>query len=388
MSWQLEMELIGILSLLGLFIAITFALQITSVFLVLLRLRRIDRPNVPLTLPGVSILRPLCGIENNLEETLASTFLLDYPNYEIIFCVALPSDAAIAVVERLMARHPNIDAKLVIGDDRICVNPKLNNLKKGWEAARYDWVVMVDSNVLLPHNYVQCFFSHWVDDTGLVSSPAIGIRPKGIWAEVECAFLNTFQARWQLAGDQLGLGYAQGKNMFWRRDVLDKAGGIKAMAAEIAEDVASTKIVRNAGLKVRLVRNPFPQPLGYRSFRVVWNRQSRWARLRRVGLKTLFLPELALGGLFPLLAALLFVLLGGFSLLWVLAFFVAWYGLETVLAKAAGWPISPKAVLAMVLRDVLLPGIWLSAWSNGSFVWHGTVMTTRQDAQTVFSADA
>ncbi len=59
----------------------------------------------------------------------------------------------------------------------------------------------------------------------------------GFWGELECAFLDTYQARWQLAADQLGNGFAQGKTLFWRRDILDAAGGPAALGAEMAEDL-------------------------------------------------------------------------------------------------------------------------------------------------------
>ena len=68
--------------------------------------------------------------------------------------------------------------------------------------------------------------------------------PRGFWAELECAFLNTYQARWQYAADSLGHGFAQGKTMLVRRRDLAQAGGIQALAEEIAEDAAATKLVR------------------------------------------------------------------------------------------------------------------------------------------------
>jgi ceramide glucosyltransferase len=69
--------------------------------------------------------------------------------------------------------------------------------------------------------------------------------------------------------------------MLFRRDIVESAGGIRALASEAAEDAASTKLVRKSGLRVRLVDRPFPQPLGYRAAAEVWRRQIRWARLRR-----------------------------------------------------------------------------------------------------------
>ncbi len=78
---------------------------------------------------------------------------------------------------------------------------------------------------------------------------------------MECAFLNTLQARWQYAGEAVGLGFAQGKSMLLAPPFLDSVGGIRALAAEIAEDAAATKIVRAAGRRVNLVAAPFSQPL-------------------------------------------------------------------------------------------------------------------------------
>ena len=181
-------------------------------------------------------------------------------------------------------------------------NPKLNNVLKGWRAAEHDWIVLADSNVLMPRDYIQRLFASWRTDTGLVASPPVGCRPRGVWAELECAFLNTYQARWQYVADALGFGFAQGKTMLWRRADLERAGGIEALAKEVAEDAASTKIVRGAGLKVRLVDRPFAQPLGYRSAAEVWHRQLRWARLRRASFLAYFLPEAFSGGVLPMIA--------------------------------------------------------------------------------------
>src|SRR5262249_29153750 len=159
---------------------------------------------------------------------------------------------------RLIAQHPHADdARLLIGDDRISGNPKLNNVVKGWRAARHDWIVLADSNVLMPADYLGQLLASWRADTGLVASPPVGAKPRGLAAELECAFLNTYQARWQYVIDSLGRGFAQGKTMLWRRADLEQAGGIAALGKEVAEDAAATKIVRDLGLKVRLVDRPF-----------------------------------------------------------------------------------------------------------------------------------
>src|ERR1700676_4343944 len=109
----------------------------------------------------------------------------------------------------------------------------------------------------MPKDYIQRLLAAWQADTGLVCSPPAGCRPIGPWGHLEFALLNSHQARAQYFADSIGIGFAQGKTMLWRRADLEAAGGIKALGAEIAEDAASPKIVRAAGLRVRLTAPPF-----------------------------------------------------------------------------------------------------------------------------------
>jgi ceramide glucosyltransferase len=366
----------------AIFCSTVTVVQLTSVAIAIGRFRRGARRGAPSKLPSpishyppVSIVRPLCGIDNYAAETLSSTFDLDYPHYEILFCVASAKDPVVPFVKTLMADNPSHPARLLVGDDRVSPNPKLNNVVKGWRAARHDWIIIADSNVLMPRDYIERLFASWRDDTGLVASPPVGCQPDGVWAEVECAFLNTYQARWQYIVDTFGFGFAQGKTMLWRRADLDAAGGIEALGKEIAEDAAATKVVRSAGLKVRLVDRPFAQPLGLRGATEVWNRQLRWARLRRASFLLYFLPEIFSGGILPMISVAF--LAGAFGLpmlLCVVTFAALWYGAEMALAAAAGWHISPLSPLYGMLRDLLLPVLFVSALRGNDFVWRGNEM--------------
>ena len=268
---------------------------------------------------------------------------------------------------------------MLTGDDRISINPKLNNLVKGWHAAANDWIVLTDSNVLMPRDYLDQVLDRWEPDTGLVCSPPVGTRPDGLGADLECAFLNTYQARWQLIADALGTAFAQGKTMFWRRDYLDEAGGIEALAAEPAEDAASTKLMRAAGRKVSLVVRPFPQPLGERAVKDVWRRQLRWARLRRSSFPLVYTPEAVAGGFLPLVGGAVLVAIGDMSFAWLLALLVAWYGAEVALAWRYDWPISPRIIALMIVRDVLLVPLWIAGWTGNTFVWRGNAMDIKTE---------
>ena len=285
------------------FCGITACLHIVSIVVAILRCRPRGGDAPLRETPPVTIVRPVCGLDNFVEETLRTSFELAYPAFELIFCVASSRDPVVPVVRNLIAAHPGVAAQLLIGDDRVSANPKLNNCVKGWRAAAHPFVVIADSNVLMPKDYIQRLLAAWQPDTGLVCSPPVGCQPLGLSANLECAFLNSYQARAQYFADTLGIGFAQGKTMLWRRADLEAAGGIRALGTEAAEDAASTKIVRAAGLRVRLVDGPFEQPLGRRSLKEVWRRQTRWARLRRAGFPLFFVPEILGGAVLPLSAA-------------------------------------------------------------------------------------
>jgi len=331
----------------------------------------------------VSLVRPICGIENHVEETLASAFALDYPRYEIVLCVASAQDPVVPLARRLIAAHPGVPARLLVGNEKISDNPKLNNIYKGWREAAHEWIVLADSNVLMPSDYIQRLLAAWRPATGLVCSPPVGGRPDGFWAELECAFLNTYQARFQYAVDTLGFGFAQGKSMLWNRNVLERAGGIRALGSQLAEDAAATKVVRSAGLEVRLVDAPFEQPLGHRSAAEVWRRQVRWARLRRTSFKACFMPEVVSGAVWPIAAAALVAVQSDLPLLTVPAVAALWYGSEAVLAWAAGWHLTARSPLAWALRDLLLPVVWLNGLFGTGFVWRGNQMRVAESRSAV-----
>ena len=295
--------------------------------------------------------------------------------YELILCCEDADDAIVPVIRRLIAAYPHVDAKLLIGRDTLTSNPKLNNLIKGWRAASHAWVVMADSNVLMPPDYLQRLLAGWRADTGLLCAPPIGCMPDGFWAEVECAFLNTYQARWQYAADTVGLGFAQGKTMLWRRADLERSGGIRALGAEIAEDAAATKVVRSAGKRVRLVDRAFGQPLGVRSAAADLDAAAALGEAASRHLPRIFPPRGAFG---RLCAARCGRLCGG--------------GLGRVgcrrhrrarrrvvrqrSASGARCRLAHDRAVAPRLgaRDLMLPVLWVQAWLGNSFSWRGNDM--------------
>ncbi len=323
--------------------------------------------------PPVSVVRPLCGVETFSARTLQASFALDYPTYELLFCVARDDDPVIPLVRAAIAAHRHVPARLLIGDDAIGINPKLNNMVKGWRAAAFPWIAFIDSNVLPPPDFIHRLVATWRADTGAVSAPPVGCWPDGFGAHLECAFLNTYEARWQYVVDTFGQGFAQGKTLFYAKADLDRSSMME-LAAEPAEDAATTKMVRRRGLRVRLAP-PSPQPLGARPLREVWGRQLRWARLRRATFPLEFLPEVLAGAFVPALAVAGAAGTSGWPVGGALpAYFAVWYGAELALAAGCRWPLDWRTPLALVTRDALMPVLWVGAFTGRSFTWHGTAI--------------
>jgi ceramide glucosyltransferase len=327
--------------------------------------------------PDVTVIRPLKGIEPFSHATLKSTFDLQPAAAEILFCVETAADPIVPIVERLIADHPEVRARLLIGRDAISGNPKLNNLAKGWNAAQQNWIAFIDSNVLLPSDALVQLASKVDGDTGMVCSPPVGSTPVGLASKLECAFLNSYQARWQTSGDAIGYGFAQGKVMYFRRAVIEAGGGIVALGTEPAEDAAATKLIRAQGLQVRLVDRFFEQPIPERTLKEVWARQLRWSQLRRASFPVPFAAEILSGSLLPLLLTAIACSSAGIPAMPILlVLFGVWYNTEQLLVRFLGWP---STVIYSVARDALLPLLWTQAWMSKDFVWHGNAMRAERE---------
>ena len=101
----------------------------------------------PTHTPPVTIFKPLKGLDEGLEENLRSFFQLDYPTYQLLFCVADADDPAIAVVQKLLAEFPDHDAQLVVGCPAFGLNPKVENLAAMDRYRKHDVILISDSNV-------------------------------------------------------------------------------------------------------------------------------------------------------------------------------------------------------------------------------------------------
>jgi len=114
----------------------------------------------------------------------------------------------------------------------------------------------------------------------------------------------------------------------------------------------------------------------------VWKRQSRWARLRRATFPLFFAPEILSGATAPMAALLFFASqTKGAALPATLLFTALWYGAEFALALMVDWPVSRYFLVCALLRDFMLPALWVNAWSGNQFEWRGTTMHILESTQ-------
>ena len=161
---------------------------------------------------------------------------------------------------------------------------------------------------------------------------------------------------------------------------LERQGGLCALGQELAEDAAATKVARRIGGIVKVVRDPFPQPLGKRSLSQVWARQLRWAQLRRSSFPWAYSAEILTGAAPPAALYSALAYMGVVPWLGLLALFSCWYLPEAVLAKIYRWPLYISSPIAWILRDLLGPILWVQGWLSRGFIWHGTKIFEAESA--------
>lgn len=177
--------------------------------------------------PGVSILRPLKGIDAEMETCLISAFEQDYPKFEIIFAVEQPNDPAVPIVEALIARYPAVDARLLVGSAHYGPNPKVNNLVKAYQRAKYDIVWVLDANVWVTRSAMARSIDKFNSNrqVELVHHlPVCVAIDDGVGAELDEMFMLTAHSKFYTAINWAALApCVMGKSNMYRRSSLNRA---------------------------------------------------------------------------------------------------------------------------------------------------------------------
>lgn len=331
----------------------------------------------------ISILKPLKGLEFHLEENLERFFHLTYPRFELLFCVADENDPAKFLVERLIQKFPNVDAKILVGNSDSGWNPKIQNLIKGYQAARFDVVLISDSNVCIESDYLSRLIFHLDEEgVGLVTSLVIAdSSSSSLVGKLEALLMNTYYTKWMLIAAAFSKPLVLGKSMLFRRSVFERFGGIEKLSVYLAEDYMSGFAIDKLGMKVVVAQEPVRQTIGKWRWKDYWNRHLRWGRMRKVTAPLWFFAE-------PFSRAIPLSILGGLGLYAfnALSFWSAVFSLlflqfskDLFLMKLFDRRLNLKNLpLLWLIQEIVAVLLWIHTALGSSVLWRGEKYHLRQ----------
>lgn len=329
----------------------------------------------PQARPPLTVLKPLCGVEPLMEQALESFFLLDYPDYQLVFGVQNAADPVLELLGRLRARYPAREVALVVNDAQHGSNRKVSNLINMFPAARHEILVISDADIHVPPYFLDRVLTAMEEPgVGLVTSlytalpgtPALATQLGA--SQINYSFLpGTLLAR------KLGRQDCLGVTMALTKTVLAEIGGLQAVANHLADDQVLGRLVLARGYKLTLAQlapaTTVPEP----DFTALYKHELRWARTIRALVPV---PYAASVLQISLLWAALAVLLSGLAL-WSWLLFAAVLAVRVLAARyidsalrmphSAGW-------WHFLLRDLFSTLIYIASFTGNRVDWRGQMM--------------
>ncbi len=318
----------------------------------------------------VSILKPLYHDHPGLESCLRSFCTLDYPVYQVIFGVQDPDDPAHAIAKRLQDEYPSRDIQVVVSSRSIGLNPKINNLAGMLMAAAHPWLVIADSDIQVPGDYLDHVAAPLASSQiGLVTCLYAGLPGPGIWSRIGALFINDWFApsvcvAWALHSR----AFAFGATLALRRETLDRIGGFEVLANALADDFRLGEQVRKLGFDIELADIRVGTIVSERTFRALWIHEIRWLRTIRFVNPLGFAFSWLTLGLPVLLAG--FTLAGGSVLAGVVLLAALGCRLMLHYQSAQTLGVESEPFWMLLVRDFLTLGVWLASLMSRRVVWH------------------
>lgn len=326
--------------------------------------------------PPISILKPLKGMDPDMYESFRSHCLQDYPApYEIIFGVNETTDEAVVAVERLRREFPHRDIQMIVCPEGNGTNRKVSNLAQLLPHAKYEFILINDSDIRVPANYLRRVSAEFSDENvGMVTALYRGVPHRTLWSTLEALTISTDFAGGVLSAMTVegGLHFALGSTLAIRKGALQKIGGFEPLLNYLADDYELGHRTSRAGYRVVLsdiVVETFLQPY---SFAEMFKHQLRWSRTVRdrrkadyvglvftFGLPWAIMAAILAPGAWWSVAILIAVLLGRFASGYVLS--------HSVLHDER----SLRKLWLVPLRDVVGVLIWISSFFGNRIVWRG-----------------
>lgn len=234
-------------------------------------------------LPPVSLLKPLCGDEVDLYRNLSSFCAQNYRRYQIAFGVMEENDPALQVVEALRRNYPDVDMTVVVDSSQLGCNRKISNLANMIRVAKYDHIVISDSDISVDPDYLRTVISELrKTGVGLVTCLYRARAAAGLVSRLGAMYVNEWFVPSVLVGRLLGYkSFSFGSTIAIRREVLEALGGFSVVAGHLADDYLIGELVRRNGLRTILSSYIVTNTVSDPGLRALWEHELRWARTIR-----------------------------------------------------------------------------------------------------------
>jgi ceramide glucosyltransferase len=329
------------------------------------------------SLPPVTLLKPVHGMEPRLRENLESFFRQDYPNFEIIFGARSADNTALGVVDELRALYPNVRCKIVLSGLPTWPNAKVFSLDKMIARSASDYFVISDSDVEVGPDFLRNVIPPLLDPkNGLLTCVYRGVPARSFWSSLEALGMSVEMTSGVLLADMLeGMRFALGAVIATKREALEKIGGIAATADYYSDDFVLGNLAWAAGYNVVLSHYIVDHVLIPSSFLRTFGHQVRWMKSTRYSR-----PRGHLGS--GLTFAVPFGLLGiisstslGHPVLGIALLGISILN-RMIQSLAIGWSVAcdPRALRLCwlyPLRDLLGFITWAASYTSRSFFWRG-----------------
>ena len=331
----------------------------------------ISRPALE-KMPPISILKPLCGQDDRLEENLRSFFTQDYPDYEILFAVHHLDDPAAAVVDKVCREFPHgPKVQLIETGDSTVPHGKAHSLAHLVERARHSVLVMSDSDVYVPAGLLRNIAAEFQDPAvGVVTCPYRAVPGYGFWSKLEAIGMNTEFLAGVLVAWLIGeMDFALGPTLAARRELIAAMGGFEELGHYPSEDFVIGNRAPGLGYRVVLSSCLIEHRIGSQTFKRNLQHRLRWARGTRRSRPAgywgqIFTNPLPIALLLWLVAPTLWPLVIVTGLFRALA---AWSTAEWVLHD----PLTRRNWWLVPVQDLVSLLVWVWGFFGRSIDWRG-----------------
>jgi ceramide glucosyltransferase len=237
-----------------------------------------DSPSVTSFSPPVSILKPIRGLDRETYENYASFCLQDYPEFEILFCVTDDNDPAIAVIEKIIQDFPQRSIRLLTGSQALGVSDKVNKLCRMVREARYDILLVSDSDVRVEPGFLHKLVAPFANpQVGGVTCLYKGLTDRSVPAQIEALGNSADFAAGVLVAWLLGeVNFMLGAVMVTTKKKLAAIGGFEALVDHLSDDYELGNRIAAHGYRVELSRCPVAVVYPRQSLSDAFRHQLRW----------------------------------------------------------------------------------------------------------------